>query len=522
MPVEYVRSGASMNCSSSANSRMCGRRACISLRERRKMAPFRKTFSRPVSSMSKPAPSSISGATVPRTSTLPSVGRSTRAITLRSVDLPAPFRPMMPIDSPRRTDRLTCESAFSSSVSMPPRSHRMRYSLNVRTRSCGTRYWTETSRRSMIGRSRVAGLDVVGNAVSVSLEDEPADHQCADPRHGRGDEHIRRRDLALEDGRPERFHQVRHRIEHQEAAVVLRQERERVKDGREIDPAREDDLVDRDDVGEHHGDGRQREGDAQREQCREQNGYRKERQGRAEVMSEGEHDDRQRHKRDEQVDDAGEHCGEDEDGLGDVYLLDDRRVTPEACGRPRRRLREEVPQHQRRQDVDGEVLDRHAQDVGEHEGEDAHEEERMEHRPQDAQRRALVADLQVARDQLAQEAAVRHQFAQVSQHRALPSKWPESGQTTWREARGAVPSLRRALICTSKSAGGAAGRGAGQVTMRDENGAVSAERGATDAGRTNGNGGAAERARKLDGYFQTREKLLTRRAVLWLGQTCNI
>jgi sulfatase maturation enzyme AslB (radical SAM superfamily) len=25
-----------------------------------------------------------------------------------------------------------------------------------------------------------------------------------------------------------------------------------------------------------------------------------------------------------------------------------------------------------------------------------------------------------------------------------------------------------------------------------------------------------------DGYFQTRDKLLTRRAVLWLGQTCNI
>ncbi len=28
--------------------------------------------------------------------------------------------------------------------------------------------------------------------------------------------------------------------------------------------------------------------------------------------------------------------------------------------------------------------------------------------------------------------------------------------------------------------------------------------------------------RPRDGYFQTRDKLLTRRAVLWLGQTCNI
>src|SRR5882672_5133590 len=37
--------------------------------------------------------------------------------------------------------------------------------------------------------------------------------------------------------------------------------------------------------------------------------------------------------------------------------------------------------------------------------------------------------------------------------------------------------------------------------------------------------GVAERPRRsgqLDGYFQTREKLITRRGVLWLGQTCNI
>src|SRR5262245_25197628 len=86
-----------------------------------------------------------------------------------------------------------------------------------------------------------------------------------------------------------------------------------------------------------------------------------------------------------------------------------------------------------------------------------------------------------------------------------------------------VPSLRRALICTSKSAGGAAGGGAGQVTMRDENGAVSGDRAAAaGADRTNGHGEAPAHARKLDGYFRTREKLITRRAVLWLGQTCNI
>src|SRR5262245_45346378 len=42
-----------------------------------------------------------------------------------------------------------------------------------------------------------------------------------------------------------------------------------------------------------------------------------------------------------------------------------------------------------------------------------------------------------------------------------------------------------------------------------------------EAADTNGHAGAA-RHPTPPGYFQTREKLLTRRGVLWLGQTCNI
>ena len=35
-------------------------------------------------------------------------------------------------------------------------------------------------------------------------------------------------------------------------------------------------------------------------------------------------------------------------------------------------------------------------------------------------------------------------------------------------------------------------------------------------------GGAGQRSAPPAGYFQTRDKLLTRRGVMWLGQTCNI
>src|SRR5262249_57224668 len=43
----------------------------------------------------------------------------------------------------------------------------------------------------------------------------------------------------------------------------------------------------------------------------------------------------------------------------------------------------------------------------------------------------------------------------------------------------------------------------------------------TEGGAEGADGSLASFAR-FDGYFQTREKLLTRRGVLWLGQTCNI
>jgi hypothetical protein len=51
----------------------------------------------------KPLPSSRSAPTVPRRSTRPCVGRRTPATILSSVDFPAPFSPMTPTDSPRRT-----------------------------------------------------------------------------------------------------------------------------------------------------------------------------------------------------------------------------------------------------------------------------------------------------------------------------------------------------------------------------------------------------------------------------------
>src|SRR5687767_5674293 len=71
------------------------------------MAPCRYRFSRPVRSWWNPAAISSSAPTRPRTSARPSVGGMIFVNVLRMVDLPAPFRPMMPSTSPGRTWKLT-------------------------------------------------------------------------------------------------------------------------------------------------------------------------------------------------------------------------------------------------------------------------------------------------------------------------------------------------------------------------------------------------------------------------------
>src|SRR2546423_14420525 len=64
-------------------------------------------FSRPVSSGWKPVPTSKSEPTRPFTSTSPSVGAVMRERIFKSVDFPAPLRPMMPTTSPRLTSKET-------------------------------------------------------------------------------------------------------------------------------------------------------------------------------------------------------------------------------------------------------------------------------------------------------------------------------------------------------------------------------------------------------------------------------
>jgi len=111
IPLEYRFSGVSMNRPSSAKSTISSNRRLISLRLIPSSEPYRKMFSRPVSSGCRPAFSSMSAPTRPFVHTCPDHGVDTRDASRSDVDLPLPFGPMIPSASPSCTSNVTSASA---------------------------------------------------------------------------------------------------------------------------------------------------------------------------------------------------------------------------------------------------------------------------------------------------------------------------------------------------------------------------------------------------------------------------
>ena len=100
IPDEYVFTGASMNGPISANSMIVGVSSAIWRASIPRKAPTRSMLSRPVSSISKPAPRVSRVETRPCVTMSPSLGWRTPARASSRVLLPAPFGPMTASDSP--------------------------------------------------------------------------------------------------------------------------------------------------------------------------------------------------------------------------------------------------------------------------------------------------------------------------------------------------------------------------------------------------------------------------------------
>ena len=79
-------------------------------------APFRYTFSRPVKSGWKPAPSSSSEPIRPLAAIRPEVGLKMPETSFKRVVLPEPLRPTRPSASPGATSKETSRSAQTSLV----------------------------------------------------------------------------------------------------------------------------------------------------------------------------------------------------------------------------------------------------------------------------------------------------------------------------------------------------------------------------------------------------------------------
>jgi hypothetical protein len=103
IPLEYDLTGRSMKSPMPANAWMAGSRASVSSRDIPITTPYSSTFSRPVNSGLKPAPSSSSDETRPVTVTRPLVGHTIPAISCRSVLLPDPLLPTTPSVAPAGT-----------------------------------------------------------------------------------------------------------------------------------------------------------------------------------------------------------------------------------------------------------------------------------------------------------------------------------------------------------------------------------------------------------------------------------
>src|SRR3954447_5540907 len=193
----------SMKSPSSVHSAMSSARSSTSRRDRPEARPPSTMFSRPESALLKPTPSASSVLALPHTSTLPDVGGRIPAIARIRVDLPAPLDPMMPIEVPTRTSKVTFVSAWTSRTARSPRPRRTMACLRVGLRSNVVRYVIERSSTRTAKEEVSVSVSASGETDSkITLPRDEEDEPDGGHRHGpqaRADEEPGVRDLRLLD-----------------------------------------------------------------------------------------------------------------------------------------------------------------------------------------------------------------------------------------------------------------------------------------------------------------------------------
>src|SRR5687768_6879941 len=239
IPEEYRFTGVSMNLSTPENSTMASNFRWISAFVMPRIAPFRNTFSRPVSSGWKPVPTSSRLPTRPCSSTLPVVGTVIRERIFNSVLLPAPFWPTSPTTSPASMLKSTPRSAqmrsplplsggifspiFQGSSSFRVRCHqRCRSSLRVPAPIIPRRYCLDTLSTRITLMPALTPLDRVHEIAFYSIEQQDPAHQDPDGEHHAVGQMADAHGPGAQEAESEGLHQRRHRVHEDDQSIPFR------------------------------------------------------------------------------------------------------------------------------------------------------------------------------------------------------------------------------------------------------------------------------------------------------------
>src|SRR5215212_1614784 len=305
MPVEYVRSGASMKSAMPEKSMISSSQRRMNARERPRSEPLKRMFSRPDSSPSKPVPSSMIGASTPRVITSPSDGGMMPAITRSSVDFPAPLPPMIPNASPGSSDSETPSSARNG---FRPVLRRSAHSFRLGAFWAG--YETLMSRQMT---ELMSGSQMRIKTGGHAAEREPADQQRRQrQRDADAEQRARGKDSCVNRD-AHHLDQVVHRIRAHHHLELRRHDLQRPDDRRQIHHRRQRHREHLPHVDEVDRDRREREREAEREDRQDGDRDRQKQHRRTERHAAQEHDQHQRDVRDHEIDHARDRGRERED-----------------------------------------------------------------------------------------------------------------------------------------------------------------------------------------------------------------
>src|SRR4051794_28304967 len=393
MPLERCLYGVSRNSRTSAKSTISSNLSSMVALAMPCSPAASRMFSRTERSPTNPPVISINGATPPRTSTVPSSGMSTPATSFSSVDLPCPLAPTSPMDSPGATSKDTLRRAQNDRTSFPP------LPLNRRSRAL-------RCRRPVEKRIPTSVTEMMGVSIGSDLLEhgglEPGEHGGAHDQQQDGDhdrrQHVEPIDLSREEGRAIQRQDAGERVQREDTGVGLRDVHGAVDHRGDVEPEAQHYPHDPLEVTDQDDQGGQEQPDPREQHHLHEEGKRREDHLPMQPGPVQRSEQRDHRQAAQELDALRRHESQDPDLAPDVGRADQLLVHTEGARRVDDRVVEPGPGQQTRQQEDDVGLLAHGpvEDRGEYEPVHRCHEQRIEDGPDPAERRARVADLEIA------------------------------------------------------------------------------------------------------------------------------